>query len=181
MANGKEGFVSKVTSASGTINVAAYSNISEGNVLQITGHKLNGENFNQWSHSVMIFVCGKGKEEYLTGEVEPPAETDPKFKTWKLENNMVMSWLLNSMTNETGENFMYYKTAKEIWDSARVAYSNVDNTSEIFEIKNRLHDLHQGESSVTDYFNSLSKNWQQLDILEELSWKFPEVGRQYKQ
>ena len=65
---------------------------------------------------------------------------------------MVMSWLLNSMANETRENFMCYKTAKEIWDLARVTYSNVDNTSRIFEIKNRLHDLHQGESNVTDYF-----------------------------
>ena len=80
MANGKEGFVSEVTSASGTINVAAYSNISEGNVLQITGHKLNGENFNQWSHFAMIFVCGKGKEEYLTGEAYPPVEIDPQVQ-----------------------------------------------------------------------------------------------------
>ena len=53
----------------------------------------------------------------------------------------IISWLLNSMTTETGENFMYYKTAKEIWDAARETYSNKDNTSAIFEIKGILHDL----------------------------------------
>ena len=36
---------------------------------------------------------------------------------------MVMSWLINSMTNDIGENFLLYATAKEIWDAAKVAYS----------------------------------------------------------
>lgn len=63
----------------------------------------------------------------------------------------MMSWLLNSMTNDTGENFMYYATAKKIWDVARVTYSNVDNTSAIFEIKNILHDLQQGDSTIAEY------------------------------
>ncbi|RVX06552.1 Retrovirus-related Pol polyprotein from transposon RE2 [Vitis vinifera] len=40
--------------------------------LLITGHKLNGHNFLQWSQSVMMYVCGKGKDEYLTGEVAIP-------------------------------------------------------------------------------------------------------------
>ena len=30
-----------------------------------------------------------------------------------------MSWLINSMTNETNEDFMFYETAKEIWDAAK--------------------------------------------------------------
>lgn len=54
---------------------------------------------------------------------------------------MVMSWLINSITNNIGENFMYYGTAKVIWDAPRETYSNIDNTSAIFEINNILHDL----------------------------------------
>ena len=82
-----------------------------------------------------------------------------------------MSWLINSMTNETGENFMYYKSAKEICDAAKETYSNKDNTSKVLEIEGTLHDLRQGEFSVTEYFNFLNKLWQQLDICEELEWK----------
>ena len=89
----------------------------------------------------MIFVCGKGKEDYLTGAATATGENDPAFRTWKVENNMVMSWLLNSMTNEMGENFMYYKTAQEIWEAVRETYSNKENTSVVFEIKGILHDL----------------------------------------
>lgn len=153
----------------------------ENTTIPIAGHKLTSHNYNQWSHSVMIFVCGKGKEEYLTGTALEPDEKSPGYRTWKVENNMVMSWLLNSMTNETGENFMYYKTAKEIWDAVRETYSNKDNTSAIFEIKGILQDLKQGESSVTDYFNMLIRYWQQLDMLEDVTWKCPDDGKQYKQ
>ena len=70
-----------------------------------------------------------------------------------------MSWLLNSMMNETGENFMYYKTVKKIWDTTRDTYSNKDNTSAIFEIKGIFHDLKQGDLSITDYFNLLTRHW----------------------
>ena len=34
---------------------------------------------------------------------------DPKFKGWKVENNMVMSWLINSVNNDIGENFILYE------------------------------------------------------------------------
>ncbi|RVW90197.1 hypothetical protein CK203_041933 [Vitis vinifera] len=48
-------------------------------ILPITGHKLNGHNFIQWTQSVRIFICGKGKEEYLTGATIQPKEDDPGY------------------------------------------------------------------------------------------------------
>lgn len=82
--------------------------------LSITRHKLNGKNYLQWSQSVMMFICGKEKDEYLTSIAKSPAINDPKFRSWKAENNMVMSWLINSMNNDVGENFLLYETATEI-------------------------------------------------------------------
>ncbi|GAV89710.1 UBN2_3 domain-containing protein, partial [Cephalotus follicularis] len=117
---------------------------------------------------------------YITGTAVPPEESSDRYRTWKVENHMVMSWLLNSMTIEMGENFMYYQTAKEIWDATRETYSNKDNTSAIFEIKGILHDLRQGEMTITYYFNALTRYWQQLDMLEDIKWHCPEDTQQYK-
>ena len=156
-------------------------NLSESVTIPITGYKLRSYNFNQWSHSVMIFICGKGKEDYLTGTVVRPKESGPNFRKWKVKNNMVLSWPLNFMTNETGGNFMYYKSTKEIWDVVRETYSNKNNTSTIFEIKEILQDLKQGEQSITDYFNMLVRYWQQLDTLEDVTWSCSNDGKQYKQ
>ena len=153
---------------------------SENSTLPITGHKLNGNNYLQWSQSVMMFICGKGKDDYITGAIQPPREDDPKYKSWKSENNMVMSWLINSMTNEVGEDFMFYKTAKEIWDEAKISYSDKDNASEVYEIKSFLHDLRQGDLTVTQYFNALTKRWQQLDVFEKIEWSCSEDAVKYR-
>ncbi|RVW89522.1 hypothetical protein CK203_043570 [Vitis vinifera] len=150
-----EGSNSEVTSKPEAVHSGS-ANTTGGIILPITGHKLNGQNFIQWAQSVRIFIYGKGKEEYLTGAIVQPKEDDPGYRTWKLENT------------------------KEIWDAARETYSNIDNTSAIFEIKSILQDLRQGDSTVTEYFNILTRYWQQLDIYEELVWKCPEDGLLYK-
>ncbi|RVX14302.1 Retrovirus-related Pol polyprotein from transposon TNT 1-94 [Vitis vinifera] len=67
---------------------------------------------------MLLFICGKGKDEYLTGEAVMPETTEPGFRKWKIENSMIMSWLINSMNNDIGENFLllnqlYMTSAKE--------------------------------------------------------------------
>ena len=69
---------------------------------------------------------------------------------------------------------------KEIWDAARGTYSNKDNTSVVFEIKGILHGLKQGDSSIKDYFNTIVRYWQQLDVLEDVLWCCSNDGRRYK-
>lgn len=128
----------------------------------------------------MMFICGKGRDDFLTGAAVAPHKTDPQYKTWKAANNMVMSWLMNSMTNEIGENFLLYETAKEIWDAVKETYFNNENTSLLFEVESILHDLRQGNMSVTQYFNTLTRHWQQIDLYEELEWKCPDDGLKYK-
>jgi hypothetical protein len=166
--------LSEVTSQPGTTSHGSLSGGTEGTSHQITEHKLNGYNYLQWSSSVMMFICGKGRDEYLTGDIIIPEKNDPMFRTWKTENHMVMSWLINSMTNEIGENFLLYGTAKEIWEAARETYSSSENTSELFEIEAVLHDLRQRELSITQYFNTLCRHWQHLDMFEIHSWNCPE-------
>ena len=53
---------------------------SDSSPILITGHKLNGHNYLQWLQSVLLFICGKGKDEYLTGEVAMPETTEPGFR-----------------------------------------------------------------------------------------------------
>ena len=126
-----------------------------------------------------MFICGKGKDDYLIGATTKPKEEDPTYRSWKAEN-MVMSWLINSMVNDIGENFLLYDTAQDIWEAARETYSHFENTSELFEIESLLDDLKQGESHVTQYFNSLNKYWLQLDKFDNIEWKCTEDSAKYK-
>ncbi|CAJ2679170.1 unnamed protein product [Trifolium pratense] len=128
-----------------------------------------------------MFVSGKRKYEYLAGETVAPKTGDPTFKLWKTKNNMVMSWLINSMANEIGENFNLYTTANEIWNDAKEFYSSKLNTSAIFEIETTLQDLRQGDLSVTQFYNTLTRQWQQLDVFEEHKWTCTADSKKYKE
>ena len=61
-----------------------------------------------------MFILGKEKDDYITGASAAPETTSPTKKKWIAENNMFMSWLVNSMTIDIGENFLSFDTAKEI-------------------------------------------------------------------
>lgn len=39
-----------------------------------------------------MFIFEKGKDEYLTGEIEIPKKEDPKFRQRKNNHHMIMSW-----------------------------------------------------------------------------------------
>lgn len=118
--------------------------------MSIIRHKLSENNNLQRSHSIMLFICGKsGKDDFLIRATIALLIEDPKYKAWKSENNMVVSCLINYMPKEIGEDFMHYKSAKEIWDAIKETYSNNDSTSALFEVKSILNDLRQGELTIT--------------------------------
>ncbi|RVX07367.1 Retrovirus-related Pol polyprotein from transposon TNT 1-94 [Vitis vinifera] len=100
---------------------------------------------------------GGRKDEYLIGEAAMPETTELGFRKWKIENSMIMSWLINSMNNDMGENFLLFGTAKDIWDAAKETYSSSENTSELFQVESALHDFRQGEQLVTQYYNTLTR------------------------
>ncbi|RVW12005.1 hypothetical protein CK203_087240 [Vitis vinifera] len=144
------------------ISSSSSSHQMETSHLPITAHKLNGQNYLQWSQSILMFIRGKEKDDYITGASVAPETTTSTYKKWIAENNMVMSWLVNSMTADIGENFLSFDTAKEIWDTAKETFSNKENTSEIIQIEGILHDLRQGNLTKA---GTLKRN-----LLED-SWK----------
>jgi len=106
--------------------------------LQITQHKLNGLNFREWFQSVILVVKGRGKVGYLTGAITAPPDTAPNYNTWEAENSIVMAWLINSMEPRIGRTYLFYKTAKEIWEAVQEIYSDLENTSQCFEIRSKI-------------------------------------------
>ena len=132
--------------------------------VQITTIRLNGDNFLRWSQSFRMYIRGQGKIVYLTGDKETPAKDDPMYATWDAENSMVMTWLVNSIDEDISSNYMCYSTAKELWDNINQMYSDLGNQSQVFELTLKLGEIQQGKDSITKYFNSLKRLWQDLDL-----------------
>ena len=137
---------------------------------QITAHKRNGKNYLQWSQSIKIVICSRGKFKYITGEAKAPAPTAPAYKKWFAESSIVHAWLINSMEPMISRRYLFLPTAKDVWDTARRTNSDLGNASQVFEIPSKLKEMKQGTKFVTQYFTDLQDSWQELDLfLEENS------------
>lgn len=140
---------------------------TEAHPIQITSIKLNGDNFFRWSQSVRMYIRGRGKSGYLTGDNAEPATDDPTWAVWDAENSAIMTWLTNSMEEDIGANYLGYYTAKELWDAVCEMYSDLGNQSQIYELTLKLGKMRQGEETVTKYFHSLKRLWQELDVFND--------------
>ncbi|KAA3466546.1 Cysteine-rich RLK (RECEPTOR-like protein kinase) 8 [Gossypium australe] len=154
---------------------------SDSSGLNITCHRVNGNNFLEWSQSVKIFLLGRDRLGYVTGEIKQPAVPDIGFARWMRDNGQVMTWLLNSMTPSISRNFLLYNTAAEIWSAVRETYSINDNIAELYHVENQAATLKQGTMLVTLYYNTLTALWQQLDLYAQHDWAVPRDAALYQQ
>ncbi|XP_061359131.1 uncharacterized protein LOC133303265 [Gastrolobium bilobum] len=148
--------------------------------MQITNHRMNGKNFLQWFQSVKLVIRAKGKMGYLQGKIKKPTEDSPDYDDWEINNSLVMAWLTNSMEPQIGQTYLFFDTAKEIWEAVQKNYSDLENTSQVFELRNKLRDFRQRGMTITEYFTALTNLWQELDLYYASDLKGLEANTQFK-
>ncbi|KAJ4721162.1 hypothetical protein OWV82_008883 [Melia azedarach] len=173
--------MSEVTSKTSETSGSSSSHGSnESSSIHITTHKLNGSNFLRWAQSVKFFIRGRGKMGWLDGSKTEPASGDPSYEVWQAENSMVLAWLINSMEPEVSQNFILCDTAKKLWDTVNMMYSNLNNDSQLYDLRRKVHDTKQGNQSVMAYFNVLNQCWLELDLYQDFEWRNEEDFLQYR-
>lgn len=88
-----------------------------------------------------MVVKGKGKVGYLNGVTHMPSTDDPTYVGWKAQNLMVMAWLIFSMEDHLFNTNILFPTAKKIQDLVALTYSDLENTSQMFEIRNEARNF----------------------------------------
>ena len=81
---------------------------------------------------------------------------------------MVMAWIVNSIEEDIKEFYLYYSTAKEMWDALTLAYSDMKNSAQLFELRKRARDLKQGELDVAQYFSALTHLSQEIGLYVQI-------------
>lgn len=104
-----------------------------------------------WSRSVQMVICGTGKFGYLDNFIPRSSSSDLTFG----DNSMVMAWLINFKVDSPAEIYMMYPTAKAIWDIVSLAYLDLEDSSQMSDLHNRLRLLRQGETLILFFISSL--------------------------
>jgi len=142
---------------------------------QIVNLKLNGVNFQKWSRSVKIALRTKVKLGFIDRTCPRPSTDSPKFDQWIKCDSVVVSWLLNSMTPDLSEAFLYVNSSKELWDELVERFGE-SNGPLLYQLEKEISELFQGNDSVAVYYTKLKKLWdEKSDLLDVPNCTCPET------
>ncbi|XP_019250937.1 PREDICTED: uncharacterized protein LOC109229840 [Nicotiana attenuata] len=124
----------------------------------------DGRGFQGWRRSVLIAILAKNKLGFINGTCPAPAITSNEYQPWTRCNDMVTSWLLNSLSKDIGDSVIYSKSAKDLWTSLEHRFGR-SNGAKLYHLRKELSSLVQGTSDITGYFTKLKRLWDELDSL----------------
>ncbi|KAL5577328.1 hypothetical protein UlMin_019027 [Ulmus minor] len=120
-----------------------YLHHSDSPGLVLVSQQLIGENYTIWSRVMLIALFMKNKLGFIDGSISEPPGTDANlYNSWIRNNNMVISWILNSISKEISTSIIFATSAREIWLDLRDSFQQ-KNEPRIFQLKRELMNLRQ--------------------------------------
>ncbi|XP_019241435.1 PREDICTED: uncharacterized protein LOC109221405 [Nicotiana attenuata] len=125
----------------------------------------DGSGYADWRKSMLISLSAKNKLGFINGKITKPRDDSPYLDIWTRCNDMVMAWLLNSLTKGIRSSVLHSKSAREIWKQLEDMYGQSD-IAQLFSLQKRLLETLQGSHDIASYFNSMNAIWDELEALE---------------
>ncbi|KAL0369647.1 UNVERIFIED_CONTAM: hypothetical protein Sangu_0282800 [Sesamum angustifolium] len=75
----------------------------------------NGGNYLIWSRLIRISLGAKMKLGFIDSKIPKPEKDSDEFGQWYRVDCMVRCWILNSMSKDIFELFVYANSARELW------------------------------------------------------------------
>jgi len=96
----------------------------------------------------------KNKLGFIDGTLtlsSPLISSPSPMQAWIRCDNMVGTWLTNSVSSKLQASIIYEDTALEIWNDLKNRFAQT-NGLRVFNLQKEIAKLHQGEMSITDFF-----------------------------
>ncbi|XP_035551080.1 uncharacterized protein LOC118349669 [Juglans regia] len=107
----------------------------------------------------------KNKLGFIDGTLTPPEPTKPEYTQWNQTNDMVLTWILNSISPSIANSLEYHIDPRAVWLDLSSRFCH-GNNARIYHLKRALSSLHQTTNSVHDYFNQIKQLWDELSHLQ---------------
>ncbi|XP_073133809.1 uncharacterized protein [Henckelia pumila] len=133
--------------------------------LVLVSQPLTGDNnYAWWSRAMVIALSARNKIGFIDGTIVKPSDADVALiQSWIHNNNIVISWLLNSVSKEICDSIIFSaQSAMEIWADLKERFQQHDGPR-IFQLRCQLFSLRQNQDTVCAYFAKLKSLWEELN------------------
>lgn len=142
-----------------------YLHPSDNPGMQITTVILTDSNYNQWHRSMEIALSSKLKLGFVDGTYVKPAANSTFLIHWMRCNNMITSWILNSVSVDIRNSIVYLQSSgREIWLDLEVRFAQ-SNVPKFFHLRKEISHLMQGTMSISAYFTKFRTLHDELECV----------------
>lgn len=127
----------------------------------------SGADFHSWRRSVRMALNVRNKLGFIDGMISKPSADHRDYGYWSRCNDMVATWIMNSVSKKIGQSLLFISTAEGIWQKLMSRFKQ-DDAPCVYEIEQRLSTIQQGPMDVSTYYTELVTLWEEYKNYVEL-------------
>ncbi|CAM8981033.1 unnamed protein product [Rhodiola kirilowii] len=121
------------------------------------------ENYGTWRKSMEIALSGRSKLAFINGKYPRPSDAVMLAK-WQRCNDVVMSWLICSVSEKIVGEILHSKDVMTAWEDLESNYAGT-NLARKSALLRELNDCVQNGMAVCDYNRKLNSLYQEIDAI----------------
>lgn len=82
--------------------------------------------FGSWCRTILVVLSVCNKIGFIDGTSSRRPDNSHLDRQWQHCNDLVVSWLTNSLSKEIARSVQYYTYARDIWIKLKKSYGKVD-------------------------------------------------------
>ncbi|KAK4386152.1 hypothetical protein Sango_2485800 [Sesamum angolense] len=118
--------------------------------MSLVSAPLDGKNYLSWSRSIKLALGAKQKLGFIDGTGQRVTKNKDEIEQWERVDCMVFSWLLNSLSKEIAEAFLYATSTQDFWQELESRFGD-SNGPMLYEFQREITSLSQGDMSISAY------------------------------
>ncbi|XP_021596679.1 uncharacterized protein LOC110603290 [Manihot esculenta] len=116
---------------------------------------------------MIIALKAKDKLGFINGKCKMPEQNDKNYEEWQKTDNVVMSWILNTLSKELAEIFLYATNAYELWEELKERFRD-SNGPLMYQLMKEINNVSQANINLMIYYTKLKKLWDEYAYLEPI-------------
>ena len=88
---------------------------------------LNDDNYLKWQRAMKIALNAKHKLGFVDGSLPKPTFYSVDIQLWERCNDIVLSWILNSIDRSISDSLLYHDSPRGVWIDLQDRFSQSNN------------------------------------------------------
>ncbi|XP_013679185.2 uncharacterized protein LOC106383657 [Brassica napus] len=142
-------------------------NNNHAGLILVTDPLTTASDFHSWRRSVQMALNVRNKLGFNDGTITKPSSTHRDYGAWSRCNDIVATWLMNSVSKKIGQSLLFISTAEGIWKNLISRFKQGD-APRVYDIEQRLSKIEQGSMDISTYYTELVTLWEEHRNFVEL-------------